>query len=286
MLRSPVDLSPSFPSWLLTPSEPFVQKLRSTPLQCYTFGAPRVGSPEFVAALTEELSRDESVSAFYRIVNKEDIVARLPRSSRINRLVQYEHVGKTVLVDDLAEGEKIWVEGVSPGVCPLQDLSPFSATNKVQPSRGKDWVAFDGDNATVLERNVDQVASVLRHSLGDRVPARLLSNFNLTKVSAGHAVNTAQASRSTFLDRVFESIETADLRGVSGVDIDEIRTAVEAFIADIAGGVDESFIERELSIFRSIIDGRALDHHLEPSYFLALKKVVLTQSESDNSLTM
>ena len=245
-----------------------------------------MGSPEFAATLTEALNREPSLSAFYRVVNKEDIVARLPRSSRINRLVQYEHVGRTVLVDDLAAENQIWVEGVSEGICPLQDLSPFSATNKAQLSQGENWMAFDRNSTAVLDNNIDRVADVLRDSLGDAAPVKLLSSVNSTRAVIANSSDTSTVSGSWFFDSIFKGIESADLSGLYGVDVEEIRTAVEAFIADIAGGIDEGFIERELAILRSIVDGRALDHHLEPSYFLALKKVVLSQSESDDALTL
>jgi hypothetical protein len=44
--------------------------------------------------------------------------------------------------------------------------------------------------------------------------------------------------------------------------------------SDISKGIESSFIERELGILNAIIDGRALEHHLEPSYYKALEKAI------------
>jgi predicted lipase len=82
-------------SALLKSSEAFVERLQTTLVQCYTFGAPRVGNREFAETLTSLLQARSDVRSLYRVVNKADVVARLPRSSRVNSLVVYEHVGKT-----------------------------------------------------------------------------------------------------------------------------------------------------------------------------------------------
>lgn len=36
----------------------------------------------------------------------------------------------------------------------------------------------------------------------------------------------------------------------------------------------EKFIDREMKLLQSILDGKALEHHLEPSYYIALNKVI------------
>jgi len=45
--------------------------------------------------------------------------------------------------------------------------------------------------------------------------------------------------------------------------------------SDISKGLDSSFIDREIGILNAIVDGRALEHHLEPAYFFALEKAIL-----------
>ena len=56
----------------------------------------------------------------FRIVNNKDIVPRIPRSSKTNRFLQYEHVGRTVMVradvnsTDSPQGTApmmLWVQG-------------------------------------------------------------------------------------------------------------------------------------------------------------------------------
>lgn len=44
--------------------------------------------------------------------------------------------------------------------------------------------------------------------------------------------------------------------------------------SDISKGFDSSFVEREIGILNAIMDGSALDHHLEPSYFQSLEKAL------------
>jgi hypothetical protein len=75
---------------------------------------------------------DELVTDGFRIVNNKDIVPRIPRSSKTNRFLQYEHVGRTVMISEGAAGEGegnqsqggsepalLWVQGecCSPSYC-------------------------------------------------------------------------------------------------------------------------------------------------------------------------
>ena len=67
---------------------------------------------------------DRLVPDSYRVVNNLDIVARIPRSSKANCLLQYEHVGKTVMVDD-----KVGVDTIlAPSWCILLVYEPFYCT--------------------------------------------------------------------------------------------------------------------------------------------------------------
>ena len=50
-------------------------------------------------------------------------------------------------------------------------------------------------------------------------------------------------------------------------------------------GFESSFIDRELGILNAIIDGRALEHHLEPSYFRALEKAILNSESKKTTET-
>lgn len=44
--------------------------------------------------------------------------------------------------------------------------------------------------------------------------------------------------------------------------------------SDISKGFDSSFVEREIGILNAIMDGSALDHHLEPAYFSSIEKAL------------
>jgi hypothetical protein len=243
-------------STLPVPTQEFLSRLRDTPLQTYTFGAPRVGNKAFADKLQQLLEADRGVSLF-RVVNKEDIVARLPRSSRINRLIEYEHAGSTVLVDDTPDEsatrcleDMIWIEGESAGVCPLLDISPFTATNQ---------------GTTVptvsLQEGVSEAFSSLRASLLTAVPSAAIQAANV----------------SALLDKYEEDLSEAAL---SLVDLEEAMASSRALVADVLGGVDPGFVDRELMLLRSIFEGRALEHHLEPSYFLALSNVIEARAAS------
>jgi hypothetical protein len=50
---------------------------------------------------------------------------------------------------------------------------------------------------------------------------------------------------------------------------------------DVSIGIDDRFIEREMEILSSILSGKALEHHLEPSYFIGLQKAVEAALEAE-----
>ncbi|GKY91437.1 hypothetical protein MPSEU_000116000 [Mayamaea pseudoterrestris] len=101
---------------------------RPKTLRLYSFGSPRVGNKAF-AELFDALLAEKFINQAYRVVNDEDVVARLPRS--INALVfgyiNYEHCGPTVLISqpkDSADSSAplVWVEGESDdSQCPVRD---------------------------------------------------------------------------------------------------------------------------------------------------------------------
>ena len=68
-----------------------------------TLGAPRVGDAAFASQF------DVAVPDPFRLVNGQDIVARLPRG------FSYAHGGSTILV---SPNSTIWVEGENEGECP------------------------------------------------------------------------------------------------------------------------------------------------------------------------
>ena len=75
-------------------------------LSLVTFGGPRAGDGAFAAAL------DGAIPRSFRVVNDQDIIARLPRG------FSYNHAGRTVLVAE--NTDELWVEGRDDGECPLK----------------------------------------------------------------------------------------------------------------------------------------------------------------------
>ena len=118
--------------------EPTVEPPRPKSLRLYNFGSPRVGNDAF-ADLFDALVGEGMIDQAYRIVNGEDVVARMPRT--LNGLalgqVRYEHVGTTVLVTQpvTADGDVapqmeslVWIEGESDDrLCPVRDGVPMAS---------------------------------------------------------------------------------------------------------------------------------------------------------------
>ena len=108
------------PSGTSTTSPP-----RPKSLKIYNFGSPRVGNKAFVNKFDSLVGKE--IDEAYRIVNGDDVVARLPRSVNALGLVSvgYEHCGPTVLIsipdDESAEDPLVWIEGQSEGECPVRD---------------------------------------------------------------------------------------------------------------------------------------------------------------------
>ena len=64
--------------------------------------------------------------------------------------------------------------------------------------------------------------------------------------------------------------------GLSSQDLSQLMSVGEAIgdmgtmAADITKGFSTDFIEREIELLSAIMDGKAIEHHLEPSYYKAL----------------
>ena len=206
---------------------------RPKSLRMYNFGSPRVGNHEF-AALFDTVVQEGKLKEAYRIVNGEDIVARLPRT--INALalgnIRYEHCGATALVTSDTVGydedgveminPKIWIEGESDDSrCPVRDGTPLTSP------------LADGS---------------------------LLSDIlNATKTSFGEDGDTGdneEAERNL-------AVNLRDLAGKIGGRLQTLKAT------DITGmlGIDSTFAEREAKIIQSIASGDGLADHMEDKYY-------------------
>jgi len=220
----------------------------------YSFGAPRVGNAEF-ARFFEALYAGREA---FRIVNDQDIVPRLPRGAgAAGAVLEYEHVGRTVLVAEQsaeADGfDGFWVEGASDdAICPLRDVSPLS-----NPFSSGGVLGDVGEETRSLASSIGDTISKVDAA------AKVRSRAELQK-----AVNEGLAS----LDRTKQSI-TGKLQGMSAAD------ALSMF------GLDKRFVESELKLVESLAQGKAIEHHLEPSYFAAMKTALdaAQQAEADEA---
>lgn len=225
-------------------ASPFSQELpKWGSVSLYTYGAPRVGNSEFARFFEELFAGREA----FRVVNDRDIVPRLPRDGRAaGGLLDYEHVGRTVLVADQADNayafDGFWVEGSSDeAICPLRDVSPLSnplstgtvlgdvgeETRSLASNMGSTWGKID---AAAKMRSRDELRKAVDEGLGMLQKSQQSITGRLQKMSAGEAL-------SMF-------------------------------------GLDQRFVESELKLIESLAQGKAIEHHLEPSYFVAMTKAL------------
>jgi hypothetical protein len=251
--NAPLSSDPAKP-YAYAPDGLFARTLQRAQVTVYTYGAPRVGCPKFVRLY------DSLCGTTFRIVNSYDIVARMPRSSQVSRLMEYEHVGRTVLVGMGGDGEcegspllaqpgclapsGVWVEGESEGACPLADLSPFSSA-----SASASASASSSSSSQPLLTGPSFIAS--------------------TVASVGDAVDKAVAF-------------VANSAGLGAQGAEQIQFLASA-LSDAAGGVSERFVAKEMAFLNSILDGSGLAQHLEPSYFAALESASSASSAASSS---
>lgn len=262
------DPAPAFMGTSAGPT-PLVASLRAAHMLTYTYGAPRVGNPRF-----SELS-DRFAPHHFRVVNDRDVVPRVPRSSTANRLLEYSHAGKTVAVATNGTKDALWIEGQSQGPSPTQEVSPFadkyagaglpsalfsppspaSSDDPSPPAEQQQQQLFDME---------EQVASLL--ALHPATASQALSSVADRAVASG---------QSLLVSKLPEVLQAA------GVGEEDLRQLDGLFLAarELSGGVQRQFIDRELEMLASILDSRALEHHLEPSYFEAL----LALAEADDT---
>ncbi|KAG5183921.1 hypothetical protein JKP88DRAFT_354512 [Tribonema minus] len=80
----------------------------------YNFGSPRVGNNAF-SALYNSLNGDS-----FRLALEFDVIANLPPRVVVGSFTEYEHVGRTVLLNHQGQRGVRWVEGESEGEDPVR----------------------------------------------------------------------------------------------------------------------------------------------------------------------
>lgn len=206
----------------------------------YNFGAPRVGNAEFVNYFNSLFAGREA----FRIVNDRDIVPRLPRGKgAAGAVLEYEHVGRTVLVAERSETagsfDGFWVEGESDqAACPLRDVSPFSNPF----SSGTLLADVSGETASFASALGDTWSKV-------ESAAEARSRAELRK-AVDEGLSSFEKTRKSIAERLQKMSATDALSMV---------------------GLDQRFVESELRLVESLAQGKAIEHHLEPSYFGAMR---------------
>jgi len=217
-------------------------------VKMYTFGAPRVGNSEFARYFDETFGPDA-----FRIVNGADVVPRLPRhGNAAGAVLDYEHVGRTVLISEEAEQangfDGFWIEGTSEDAnCPLRDVSPLSNPFSSGELLGDVSEQAMGFAAQTWEK-IDKAA----------------------KIKSRSQLQAAVAEATEDFARASESISSR----VKQVNPLEIVSMI---------GLDKKFVESEVKLAESLATGKAIEHHLEPSYFVAMSKALDAALSKDDA---
>ena len=212
---------------------------RPKSVQMYNFGSPRVGNDAF-ADLFDALVDEGLIDQAYRVVNGDDVVARLPRT--VNALVlgniNYEHVGSTVLL--------------------TQPESDGGANTTVESFNTCLWIEGESDDSKCPVRDGEMLISPMAEGtlLNDLVTATR-EGFSLAGTD-----NAANESKDDvdFISR---------LSTMAGKVSDRVKSISASDIASIVG-IDQSFTSRELRIIQSLLQGNALAHHLEDQYYAGM----------------
>ena len=246
---------------------------RPKTLRLYNFGSPRVGNHAF-ADLFDALLGEGMIDQAYRIVNGEDVVARMPRSlNAILGEVRYDHVGATVLIsqpmefaeidnenrepnEELLDGSKkstplLWIEGESDeSSCPVRDGGVF-ANPVSEGSLLSDLISSTKETWAKGQKGV--TGEKLSSAFG-RMKDRLLSV-------------TASDVGSVFgIGKQFTERELRMLQAVFGGRARMLATPSCLSAVLVATANNQSTLT-STSPSRSVAIGKALAHHLEDEYY-------------------
>lgn len=213
-------------------------------LHLITFGAPRTGDAAFTAAL------DAAVPKHFRVVNDQDIVARLPRG------FAYAHAGRTVMVKDDAENDEdaaLWIEGEDGGECPLKINDDIRTDTDEKQDTGSPF-SLGGSFSELLDSSLTNTTSkIVMDGDGD---GAAWNPFGTT-------IENAKKLKDIALDTITSPTQIAKL-----------------------AGVDLEYAEIELKLLAALSSGDAINHHLEPAYFGALDRARRRRREQEDDGTL
>jgi len=253
-------------------------------LSVFSFGAPRVGNTAFCEDYDARL-QDQS----FRIVNGLDIVARMPRGSgESSLLMEYSHCGRTVLLTETEEGRfSVWVEGESEGSCPLKEGGAFTSTTPTGQSiaemiKNAAAGAMEGGKGG-LEFQTPFSKATFANGTAASVQEMLRAAGNLTNLQAMLSSTSSTNYCSPSTSSTPSSPSFWPSLGPFGqlslqTDLQQIANAVFGSAMNSTAmlgkslGLNETFVNSELSLIRGLVYGDALAHHMEPLYYVALEK--------------
>lgn len=210
---------------------------RPKTLRLYNFGSPRVGNDAF-SDLFAALQSEQYIDQAYRIVNGQDVVARMPRT--LNALVTsvgYEHCGTTVLIAQPSNATD-----TNPNLAPLVWVEGESDDNKC-PVR--DGVALTSPLAE------GSLLSDLMETTRDLLADETTDTSASGGISAGWSASWNKwTATATKVSQRFQSLTATDVASVLGL--------------------QREFTTRELELVQALLQGKALAHHLEDEYYAGM----------------
>lgn len=253
-------------------------------LSVFSFGTPRVGNTAFCEDYDARLKEQS-----FRVVNGLDIVARMPRGTGESALLmEYSHCGRTVLLTETKEGRfSVWVEGESEGSCPLKEGGAFANSGTTSASQsmaemlknaaagamegGKGGFEFQTpfSKATFANGTAASVQEMLRAAGNLTNLQAMLSSTSSTNYFSSTSSPTSASSWPSLGPFGQLSLQT---------DLSQIANAVFGSALNSTAmigkslGLNETFVDSELSLIRGLVYGDALAHHMEPLYYVALEK--------------
>lgn len=202
---------------------------RPKKLKLYSFGSPRVGNQAF-ASHFDSLMTNGRIYESFRIVNGDDVVARMPRT--LNALVfgqvRYDHCGPTVLI-----------------------------TQPKEESEDDAMKASDGKRAPLLwiEGQSDDSRCPVRDGVALSSP-----------VAEGSLLSDIIASTKTSFSEADDTSLAEKLSSAFGQTVSRLQQATAGEIVGILG-IDQKFSEREAKMISALFQGKALAHHMEDEYY-------------------
>lgn len=205
---------------------------RPKSLRMYNFGSPRVGN-DALASKFSQLQQEGRINEAYRIVNGDDLVARNPRT--LNALafgnVRYEHCATTVLVSNTNTDDEMQAPTIW-----------IEGETDDQPCPVRDGTPLTSPLAD--GSLLSDISNAMKESFASNTDADTKSK----NVLGDYAANIRKLATKVG-DRM-QSVSTTDLTSVLGI--------------------DKKFTEREVRMIQSIMEGKALAHHLEDEYYAAI----------------